>query len=198
MAINSEGRYELLSCTGNRGVYNLVKKKQNKYGDHEEVQVASTRQMHHGYRSVQKLAERFKKLKKKYSKKDFEGVHVKSFFNSSNASRRSQVKSEHLVKKKRELQRGMEILDLDFLLSIVEKIEGNDKNDMIMRKLCFDELFRRVRLDHINSQVLKVYAVNGDNIYGKDIQCEALKELADRTVHHSHKKDMEPALSISG
>ncbi|MHC4292702.1 MAG: hypothetical protein ACYSTX_00275 [Planctomycetota bacterium] len=176
------------------GVYNLVKKKKNEFGEQQEVEMASTRQTIRKNWSAYKLAEKFKKLRKKYSKKDFEGVHARSFFNNPGSTGKVDVKSGHLAKKKRELQRGMEILDLDFLLSMVENIDGDDPNDMIMRKLCFDELFRRVRLDHVNSQVLKVYAVNQENSYGKDIQCEALQELADRTAHHVH---LQPALSIS-
>jgi len=82
----------------------------------------------------------------------------------------------------KDLAGGMEILDLDFLLSIVENTTGNDKNDVIMRKLTFDELLRRDELDTIDSNALKMYAINDANLYGKTIQCEAMKVLTERTV----------------
>ncbi|MHC4186779.1 MAG: hypothetical protein ACYST2_00625 [Planctomycetota bacterium] len=176
------------------GVYNLVRKKRNEFRDHEEETMARKVKIRNEFRPVRKLTGLYKNIANKYTKKEFDGVHVRSFFNNPAASRKIKAKSESIANKKRELQRGMEILELDFLLSMVENIEGNDQNDMIMRKLCFDELFRRVRLDHVNSQVLKVYAVNDENMYGKDIQCEALQELADRTAHHVHR---QPVLSIS-
>ena len=80
-----------------------------------------------------------------------------------------------------DLNSGMELLELDFLLSIVESTKGNDKNDVTMRKLNFNELLRRQKQNQIDSNALKVYAVNAGNLYGKDIQCEAVKELTKRT-----------------
>jgi hypothetical protein len=83
----------------------------------------------------------------------------------------------------KDLASGMEILELDFLLSIIENTDGDDKNDVTMRRLNFNELFRREQLDTIDSSALKVYAKNDGNLYGKVIQCEAMKELTKRTVH---------------
>jgi hypothetical protein len=85
--------------------------------------------------------------------------------------------------KDKDLASGMEILELDFLLSIIENTKGDDKNDVTMRRLNFNELFRREQLDTIESSALKVYAKNEGNLYGKVIQCEAMKELTKRTVH---------------
>jgi hypothetical protein len=85
----------------------------------------------------------------------------------------------------KDLAGGMEILDLDFLLSIVENTEGNDKNDVAMRRLTFDELLRREQQDTIDSNALKVYAMNEGNLYGKVIQCEAMKVLTERTTRKS-------------
>ena len=85
----------------------------------------------------------------------------------------------------KDLAIGMEILDLDFLLSIVENTEGNDKNDVAMRRLTFDELLRREQQDTIDSNALKVYAMNEGELYGKVIQCEAMKVLTERTVRKS-------------
>jgi hypothetical protein len=85
----------------------------------------------------------------------------------------------------KDLAGGMEILDLDFLLSIVENTEGNDKNDVSMRRLTFDELLRREQQDTIDSNALKVYAINEGELYGKVIQCEAMKVLTERTTRKS-------------
>lgn len=94
-------------------------------------------------------------------------------------------KSELAREREKDLAGGMEILDLDFLLSIVENTEGNDKNDVIMRRLTFDELLRREQPDTIDSNALKVYAMNKGNLYGKVIQCEAMKVLTERTMRKS-------------
>jgi len=85
----------------------------------------------------------------------------------------------------RDLASGMEILELDFLLSVIENTEGDDKNDVTMRKLGFNELLRREQLDAIDSKALKAYAVNAGNLYGKNIQCEAMKKLTERTTRKS-------------
>jgi hypothetical protein len=78
---------------------------------------------------------------------------------------------------------GMELLEMDFLLSVVENTKGDDKNDVTMRKLVFNELIRRDQVSAVDSQALKVYTVDEDKLYGKDIQCEAMKKLTDRTTH---------------
>ena len=85
----------------------------------------------------------------------------------------------------RDLGSGMEILELEFLLSVVENTKGDDKNDVAMRKLVFNELIRREQVDTIDSSALKVYTVDEDRLYGKDIQCEAMKKLTDRTTRKS-------------
>ena len=82
----------------------------------------------------------------------------------------------------RDLAGGMEMLELDFLLSVIENTRGDDKNDVMMRKLNFNELLRREQLNEIDSDSLKMYAVDEGNLYGKDIQCQALKELTVRTA----------------
>lgn len=87
--------------------------------------------------------------------------------------------------KDRDLAGGMEMLDLDFLLSVVEYTKGDDKNDVTMRKLVFNELLRRDQLDTIDSSALKVYTIDESNLYGKDIQCEAMKKMTERTLSKS-------------
>lgn len=85
----------------------------------------------------------------------------------------------------RDLGGGMEMLEMDFLLSIVENIKGDDKSDVTMRKLVFNELIRREEVDAIDSNSLKVYTVDEDRLYGKNIQCEAMKKLTERTTRKS-------------
>ncbi|MCK4751867.1 MAG: hypothetical protein KAS75_00370 [Planctomycetes bacterium] len=81
----------------------------------------------------------------------------------------------------RDLQGGMELLEVDFLLSIVENTAGNDANDVAMRKLNFEEILRRGKQGQIESSALVVYAVNAGSLYGKVIQCAATSELSKRT-----------------
>jgi len=93
------------------------------------------------------------------------------------------LKNEPVRDRGHDLHSGMELLELELLLSIVEDTETLDKNDITMRKLNFNELVRRQKQSQIDSRVLKVYALNEGNLFGKDIQCEAIKELARRTVY---------------
>ena len=85
----------------------------------------------------------------------------------------------------RDLSGGMEMLELDFLVRVVENTKGRSKKDVMMRKFSFNELVRREQLKVADSNALKVYALNKKNLYGKDIQCEAMKELAERTTVRS-------------
>ena len=95
---------------------------------------------------------------------------------------REKLENELTIGKNKDLHGGMDLLELDFLLSIVENTRGNDPNDVTMRKLNFNEILRREKQNQIDSNALAVYVVNSGNLYGKDIQCEATKELARRTA----------------
>jgi hypothetical protein len=81
----------------------------------------------------------------------------------------------------RNLAGGMEMLEMDFLLGVIENSDGDDKNDVAMRKLSFNEVLRRNQQSEIDSSALTVYGIDEKNLYGKDIQCAALKELTRRT-----------------
>jgi hypothetical protein len=81
----------------------------------------------------------------------------------------------------RNLAGGMEMLEMDFLLGVIENTDGDDKNDVAMRKLSFNEVLRRNQQSEMDSSSLTVYGVDEKNLYGKDIQCAALKELTHRT-----------------
>ena len=92
------------------------------------------------------------------------------------------LENDLITEKNKTLNGGMDLLELDFLLSIVENTKSNDQNDVTMRKLNFNEILRREKQNEIDSNALAVYAVNAGNLFSKDIQCEAIKELARRTV----------------
>lgn len=80
-----------------------------------------------------------------------------------------------------DLDSGMEMLELDFLLGLIENTDSDETTDVTMRKLCFNELLRRNQQNEIDSYSLKIYAVNEKTLYTKHMQCEAMKELAMRT-----------------
>ena len=87
----------------------------------------------------------------------------------------------------RDLQSGLELLDLDFLLGVVENVDAGNEQDVTMRKLSFNELVRTNRIHEIDSNALKTYAVDADAHFGKEIQVEAFKELAERTATNASK-----------
>jgi hypothetical protein len=90
---------------------------------------------------------------------------------------------ESAREREKDLHSGMELLGLNFLLSIVENTNGgDDEKDVAIRKLNFKELLRRGKLNQADSKALRIYAINKGNLYGKDIQCEAMKSLAERTA----------------
>lgn len=80
-----------------------------------------------------------------------------------------------------DMESGMELLELDFLLGIIENTNGDGKYDVTMRKLSFKEILRRNQQNEIDSNALKVYAMDDSKLYGKELQCEAMKELSLRT-----------------
>jgi hypothetical protein len=95
--------------------------------------------------------------------------------------------SSEKQKKGRDLTSGMEILDLNFLVKVVEKTRGKNKKNVTMRQLVFNELARREQLSAVSSKTLNFYTINKGNIYDKNIQCEAMAELAKRTRPRSEK-----------
>lgn len=106
-----------------------------------------------------------------------------SLFNFGDGSPHAEaIPDETLQESKRNLATGMETLELEFLLGVVEDIDSSDKRDVVMRKLNFNELIRRSRVDAVGSNVLKIYAKDEDKLYDRHIQCEAMKQLSARTV----------------
>jgi len=103
-------------------------------------------------------------------------------FDNLGTAGRMNPKNRPATKRNKDLQSGMELLELNFLLSIVENTKGNGRNDVTMRKLNFNEVLRREKLSQVSSKVLTVYAIDRGKLYGKDIQCKAMGELAERTM----------------
>jgi len=99
---------------------------------------------------------------------------------------RNETRPETNRKRGRDITSGMELLDLDFMLDTVENVEATDPNDILMRKLIFNEIVRTERLHEMDSSAIKAYAVNQGGLFEKELQCEALKELNERTIHNRH------------
>lgn len=89
-------------------------------------------------------------------------------------------------KRGRDITSGMDLLDLDFMLDMAENVEASEPTDIQMRKLIFAEILRSERLHELDSSALKAYAVNEGGLFEKDVQCEAMKELTERTIHNRH------------
>jgi len=83
--------------------------------------------------------------------------------------------------KGRDLHSGMELLELGFLLSVLEDMSSAEVSDVTMRRLSFEEILRRDKLNRVNSKVLKIYAKDEQGFYDSQIQCEAMKQLNQRT-----------------
>ncbi len=81
----------------------------------------------------------------------------------------------------KDLSSGLELIEVDFLLDVVENTKSDETKDVTMRKLAFEDLMRRNKIHELDSAALKIYALNESDLYGKDIQFEAFKELAERT-----------------
>ena len=125
-------------------------------------------------------------IKKSDSKKaqdKVEQLHPSGSDSAENPAEEKKMTTQ-VKQRSEDLESGMELLELDFLLGLIENTGSDDKNDVIMRKLCFNEILRRGQQNEIDSYALKSYAMNEGNLYGKMIQCEAMKELAVRTEHN--------------
>lgn len=172
------------------GIYSLVKTKTKQFGEQRQYYPAGVRSPH---TLPQGQIKRLKKLKDKcvgvfLKTAQPEAVTKESGFDLDAVDTASPQKQKSELDNKRELAGGMEMLELDFLVNIVEKTKGNDEKDVMMRKLSFNELLRRKQLKAADSNALKVYAVNKGNLYGKDIQCRAMKELTERTALRSGRQ----------
>ena len=91
-------------------------------------------------------------------------------------------KAEAPVRKNHSDLGGMEMLDTDFILDVIENLQETEQTDIAMRKIGFSEILRRGLESMIDSRALRVYAIDADLHYGRHIKCQAMQELARRTA----------------
>ena len=189
------------------GVYTLVKNKPNRPEDREQDFIDEP--LTHHTKSRRRLQmprqsiTQHKTIVQKYAAK-LQNTRPRSLgltkepgFDFDSPDTSSQLKDRLSSEKTKNLHSGMELLELDSLLTIVENTKGKGKNDVTIRKLNFSELIRREKLNQLNSNALKVYAINQGNLYSKVIQCEAIKELAGRTVYKTKRSSQESNLRFT-
>jgi hypothetical protein len=172
------------------GLYSLVKSNRSK---HKEQQQKLEEQ---GGAHYAKSRWRFQlPHKSTASQKGLVQEYIAKMKNTRNRiPNQSQEPNEPATETNKDLQSGMGLLELDFLLSMVEDIENNAPNDVTMRKLNFNEVFRRKKLSQVNSKVLTAFAINQGDLYGKDIQCKAMGQLAERSMNMNRGEDPQPTV----
>jgi len=167
------------------GIGSLIKTRANKFKDQEqdypEYAGATHTRAHRQNKALKELKDKCLGifLKTAQSKDIIEEPTLD--FEASGIAGQEKPRNESSKERKKDLASGMEMLEPDFLVRIVETTKCDDKNDVMMQKLSFNELLRRGKQDKIDSSALTVYAINEGNLYGKDIQCEAMNELTKRT-----------------
>ncbi|MHC4160058.1 MAG: hypothetical protein ACYSSO_13380, partial [Planctomycetota bacterium] len=173
------------------GLGYLIKTRPNRYKGRRWYHPGGTRSMGGQlHRQIEHLKESTSKsigFLLKTAKQKFVAEENISGVGTADATDKQKFKSDLSKKAKKDLAGGMELLELDFLLGVVENTNGNGKNDVMIRKLSFNELLRRKKLSSIGSSALKVYAKNAKSLYGKEIQCGAMNELSQRTVSKSKR-----------
>jgi len=98
---------------------------------------------------------------------------------------------------RRDVSSGMELLPSGFLVGVVEDLSGEDEGDVTIRRCCFDGLVRRGELSVVDSGALIEYAEDLEGRYTKQIQYEAMKELARRTMDKSSSRRAD-AVEVAG
>lgn len=162
------------------GIYSLVRKKSHKLEEHQD------------YTSYENAAggQRQWRWKIQPSHKGTEQVKTtvgaplpktQQTRSSTVQVRKQQTFGFATESKARDLQGGMELLELGFLLSVLEDMSSAEVSDVTMRKLSFEEILRRDKLNRVSSKALKIYAKDEHGFYGRQIQCEAMKQLSQRT-----------------
>ncbi len=185
------------------GLYSLVKRKPGQLRGHSQKLTTRTstghlqshRQLHLSHKRITHL----KNAVQKYAAKAKDiPLHIRktskeSMLNLDTAETagRGKLKNEPAGQRRADLTSGMELLELDFLLSVVTNTAGDDKNNITMSKLSFNELVRRAELNRVSSGTLKVYAINQGALYDKNIQCEAIRELSRRTADRSKHRQLQ-------
>ncbi len=171
------------------GVYSLVKTRAKQSGVQKQYYPAGVRNPQtRGLRQIKRLKELKDKCVGIFLKTaQPKAVTEEHLFDLGAADTAGERKRKSEPGSERDLTGGMEMLKLDFLLGVIEKTESNDQRDVMMRKLGFNELMRREQLKAVDSNALKVYAMDEGNLYGESIQCGAMKELTERTALQSER-----------
>ena len=82
----------------------------------------------------------------------------------------------------RDMQSGMELLGVEFVLDLAEKTDFDTRDEAVMHNIGLNELIRRGSFELIDSNTLAAYVTNDGNFYSTQIQCSAMQVLAQRTV----------------
>jgi hypothetical protein len=185
------------------GLYGFLKKKPGQLrGQSQRLttrtstgHIQSHRQIHlshkritHLKNAVQKYAARAKDIPLHIRKLSKES---KRNLDTAEVAYREKLEKESTGVRQADLTSGMELLELDFLLSVVANTTSEDKNNVTMRKLAFNELVRRSELNRVRSGMLKLYAINQGNLYDKNIQCEAIREMSRRTAERTKRRQLQ-------
>ncbi|HUS73018.1 MAG TPA: hypothetical protein VMY06_08120 [Sedimentisphaerales bacterium] len=167
------------------GFGSLIKTRANRFKTQEQYQPEGAGRSHS---QRGRPIEAVKELKDKYRGIFLTTAQPKTItegptfnFEPADAASEGKQKNEIGKARDRDVDSGMEILEPAFLLGVVENTKSDDKNNVMIRNLSFNELLRREQLAAVDSKALNVYAINDGNLYNKDIQCCAMKELAERT-----------------
>ncbi len=185
------------------GVYSLVKRKPGQLrGLSQKLttrtstgHIQSHRQLHLSHKRITHL----KNAVQKYAAKARDiPLHIRKLskestlnLDTAETTGRGNLKNESAGQRQADLTSGMELLELDFLLGVVANTAGDDKNNITMSKLSFNELVRRAELNRVSSGTLKAYAINQGALYDKNIQCEAIRELSRRTADRSKHRQLQ-------
>ena len=170
----------LIALAAGVGVYSFVRKRANQFGQQEDFLDYPGRAA--GLLSLEKklINARIADIYPETAEQETE-IQKEPTPQSGAAAIAGGSRLRSAASRGKDLASGMEMLEQDLLVRIVEQTEGTDQYDVMMRRLSFNELVRREQLGAADSRALKVYAVNRANLYGKDIQCQAMRELAERT-----------------
>jgi len=168
------------------GLGYLIKTRRGTYKNHRQYHLPGTHpsggQLHRQIRRLKDSTNKYIGFFAKTDKRKFVAEESISAFGTVDPTTPKKGKGTVGKEAEKDLTGGMELLELDFLVSVVENTNGDDKNDVIIRKFSFNELLRRKKLGQVSSNALKVYTIDEGNLYGKEIQCVAMKELSHRTT----------------
>ena len=162
------------------GIYSLVRKKTHKPEEHQDYasyESSLGRQRQWRWK-IQPVHKGFGQGKAAVSTSLPKTQQTRSLTAQTQSQQTFGFASESKV---RDLDSGMELLEIGFLLRVIEDMSGNDVNDVTMQRLSFEEILRREKLSRVSSKALKIYAEDEEGFYGRQIQCEAMKQLGQRT-----------------